>query len=208
MGRRGSSAVRGYHAGMFVRPLRPLVVGLAAVGLLAASLAACGSETAPTPSAAAGTPAGSSAPTAAPTELQPDPTPVPVPDTPAPTEEPEPVPTQAGVTDTPWGAIVDEVPAEWPVFPAAEPVESDEGPASGAWLAPDDADAVAGWYRATLEERGFTTDNLSSPLEDGTRILDIVTDLPECRIQVTFRPLDGSTMITVLYGAGCAGGDA
>jgi hypothetical protein len=113
-----------------------------------------------------------------------------------------------GVTDTPWGTILDEIPAEWPVFPGAEPVDPEEGPASGAWLAPDEVDLVARWYRDTLADMGFTIDNLSSPLEDGTRILDVVTDLPECRIQATFRPADGSTMITVLYGAGCVGGGA
>jgi hypothetical protein len=121
---------------------------------------------------------------------------------------PEPVPTQVGVTDTPWGAIVDEIPGEWPVFPGAETVDPDDGPASGAWLAPDEVEPVALWYRDTLVDMGFTIDNLSSPLEDGTRVLDIVTDLPECRIQVAIRPAGDSTMITVLYGAGCAGGDA
>ena len=49
---------------------------------------------------------------------------------------------------------------------------------------------------------GKSTLDLSSPLEDGTRVLDIVTDLPECRIQATFRPEEDSTMITVLFGAG------
>ena len=39
-------------------------------------------------------------------------------------------------------------------------------------------------------------------------MLDTVSDLPECRIQTTFRPAGGSTMITVLYGAGCAGGQS
>lgn len=136
-----------------------------------------------------------------------DPTPVPVPVTPKATGSPEPVPTRTGVTDTTWGTIVDAVPPEWPVYPGAKPVESDEGPASGAWLAPADVETVAPWYRRATEEAGYTTGALSSPLEDGTRILDTVTDLPECRIQTTFRPADGSTRITVLYGAGCAGGD-
>jgi len=181
-------------------------------GLLVVSVAAClydpppsvtvpaaGTPVPSTPSTGPATTSGATAPV--------DPTPVPVPDTPEPTEEPEPLPTQVGVTDTPWGAILDEIPGEWPAFPGAEPVESDEGPASGAWLAADGVNPVARWYRDTLEADGFTIDNLSSPLEDGTRILDVVTDLPECRIQVTFRPVEGSTMITVLYGAGCAGGD-
>jgi hypothetical protein len=38
-------------------------------------------------------------------------------------------------------------------------------------------------------------------------VLDVLGDLPECRLQLTFRPAGGSTMITVLYAAGCAGGE-
>ena len=40
-----------------------------------------------------------------------------------------------------------------------------------------------------------------------TRVLDLASDVPECRVQATFHPAGGSTMISVLYGAGCAGGD-
>jgi hypothetical protein len=158
----------------------------------------------PTPSGGVATPGTAATPV--PAVAQEEPTPVPVPDTPEPTEEPEPVPTRIGVTDTPWGSIVDEVPAEWPVFPGAEPADPAEGPASGVWLAPGDMDPVARWYRDTLAELGFTIVNLSSPLEDGTRILDVVTDLPECRIQATFRPAEDATLVAVLYGAGCTGG--
>ena len=38
-------------------------------------------------------------------------------------------------------------------------------------------------------------------------MLDVSSDLPECRLQLAFRPADGSTIIKVLYGAGCAGGE-
>ena len=190
---------------MPARIMRTVPAGLLAAAI-AFSAAGCLGDPTPSPTTSAPATAG---PEASPPPTGPlEPTPVPAPDTPAPTEEPEPVPTQVGVTDTPWGAIVDQVPSDWPVFPGAEPVEPDEGPASGAWLAPDEVDRVAGWHRDTLSGMGFTIDDLSSPLEDGTRILDIVTDLPECRIQVTFRPVEDATMITVLYGAGCAGGDA
>jgi hypothetical protein len=179
---------------------RTVPAGLLAVAMVF-SMAGCLLD--PPPSAGTPTPLATATPV--PPSEPPEPTPVPVPDTPEPTEEPEPVPTQVGVTDTPWGAIVDEVPADWPVFPGAKPVDPEEGPASGAWLAPDEVDVVARWYRDTLSDMGFTIDNLSSPLEDGTRFLDIVTDLPECRIQATFRPAGESTMITVLYGAPCGG---
>jgi hypothetical protein len=109
------------------------------------------------------------------------------------------------VTD--WGTILDAVPDDFPRYPGAEPAEMPEGPNSGAWSVGADTEAVSTWYRDHLEAAGFTIDNLSSPLEDGSRVLDVVTDLPECRIQLTFRPAGGSTMIIAMYGAGCAGGD-
>jgi hypothetical protein len=224
MGRRGSSACPGATMRAMTAPSRRRRAARARSGalavliawILASSLWACGPNTTGSPS-----PERTADATTVPVETgvtsgvtsgvasagPGEPTPVPVVGTPAVTGEPEPVPTQAGTTDTAWGTILDAVPAEWPVYPGARPVESDAGPASGAWLAPDDATAVASWYRDTLADQAYTIENLSSPLEDGTRILDIVTDLPECRIQATFRPAEGSTMITVLYGAGCAGGD-
>ena len=55
----------------------------------------------------------------------------------------------------------------------------------------------------TLEAAGYQTINLSDPLEDGSRVLDSQTDLPECQVQTTFLPEGGSTMITVLFAAGC-----
>ena len=51
--------------------------------------------------------------------------------------------------------------------------------------------------------RGYATIDLSDPLEDGSRVLDSQADLPECQVQTTFRPEGGSTMITVLFAAGC-----
>ncbi len=74
---------------------------------------------------------------------------------------------------------------------------------SAALLAEADVETVAGWYRDALEAAGYGTIDLSDPLEDGSRVLDSQTDLPECQVQTTFRPEDGSTMITVLFAAGC-----
>ncbi len=124
-----------------------------------------------------------------------------------PSDVPPEEPAATSTTATDWGTILDAVPEGFPVYPGASAVEPSGGPASGAWLTGDDVSAVARWYRDTLEELGFTTDNLSSALEDGSRVLDTVSDLPECRIQTTFRPAGESTMIIVLYGAGCAGGE-
>jgi hypothetical protein len=183
-------------------PVRRLLPAI----LLVTTLAACGPLEAPSRAPASTSPPSPTAPVTS-VGLA-EPTPVPVPDSPAAVAETGPVPVQPGVTRTSWGNILDTVPAEWPVYPGAEPADAYDGPASGAWLARDPLDRVTSWYRGTLQAQGYTIADLSSPLEDGTRILDIVTDLPECRIQVAFRPAGSSTMVTVLYGAGCAGGDS
>ena len=99
------------------------------------------------------------------------------------------------------------MPDGFPVIPGAKPAEGQNEPASGWWLAEAGVDEVASWYQGALAELGFTVGDLSSALEDGSRVLDVSSDLPECRLQLTFRPADGSTIIKVLYGAGCAGGE-
>ena len=185
------------------------LAGLTLAGLLAGSLVACGG---PTPSASAtssAVPGTATPPASAPV----DPTPVvaaspeltPVPGA---TDEPIPPPGGGGTTVIAWGMILDAGPDGFPVYPGASTADDPDGPSSGAWFAEEaPVDDVAAWYRERLEALGFTTVDLSSPLEDGTRVLDTVSDLPECRIQTTFRPAGGSTMIIVLYGAGCAGGE-
>ncbi len=78
---------------------------------------------------------------------------------------------------------------------------------SGAWITDAGVDSVAPWYVSAFIDLGWSQVDLGSPLEDGTRVLDLASDLPECRVQITFRLAGGSTMIIVLYGAGCAGGE-
>lgn len=117
-----------------------------------------------------------------------------------------PLSTPVGTTQTPWGAILNTVPDSFPVYPGAQVAGPPPEPASAAFTTSDGVDTVATWYRDALEALGFSTMSLSGPQEDGSRVLDTQGDLPECRIQTTFRPSGGSTMITVLYGAGCAGG--
>jgi hypothetical protein len=75
---------------------------------------------------------------------------------------------------------------------------------SGAWASKASAPQVATWYRDALRRAAYAKVDLGSPLEDGSRVIDVQGDLPECKAQVTVKPLNGSTMITVLYGAGCA----
>jgi hypothetical protein len=194
------------HPAARPRRLTPLVVMLALAGVAAACAG-------PAPSAVQGTAAPSGAavtsvpPTPVLTEVPPA-TVVPGLTPAASGDPPEPTPMPGGgTTETEWGTILDVIPVDFPVFPGARSAEALDEPASGWLLADAGVDTVASWYRDTLERRGFGIDDLSSPLEDGSRVLDTRTDLPECRIQVVFHPAEGSTIIKVLYGAGCAGGD-
>lgn len=167
----------------------------------ALALAACGSQ-GPTPTASPAPPT----PAASPDRTASEPTePTPVPGGPSAT--PVPQPSERTTTETPWGTILDAVPADFPVFPGAAPAEPPAAPVSAAFFSSAGVDEVASWYKDALEAQGFATMGLSSALEDGSRVLDSQGDLPECRIQTTFRPTGGSTMITVLYAAGCAGGE-
>jgi hypothetical protein len=189
-------------------PMRPPFAALAVVAVL---VAACGASASATPTsapsvAAVRTPAATPAthpPTHAPTTK---PTPVLTPVPGVPSDDPVPPPVNPGTTVTDWGTILDTVPRTFPHYPGAQPADLPEGPNSGAWSVGANVEAVSTWYRDRLAAAGFTIENLSTPLEDGSRVLDVTSDLPECRIQATFRPEAGSTMIVVLYGAGCAGG--
>ena len=170
----------------------------AAFALLGAlSLAACGSTVTPTPTASTGaSPAGSAAPSTGAPSL----TPVPG----GASTLPEPVPTRIGTTQTEWGEILDDLPSTFPAYPNADPAEVPDT-VSAARLAPADAAAVAAWYRDAFTESGYAVE-LSDAAEDGSQVLDAQADLPECRIQMTFRPEDGDTMITILVASACANG--
>lgn len=192
----GPRRIHGYDATVMRHPTRrPLTFALSLVALLAVVAACSGSATtAPgaSPAATAATPDMPSAP--APTEM------------PGGSASPAPVPTPVSTTQTSWGTILDAVPDSFPVYPGAQVAGPPAEPVSAAYVSTDGVDAVAVWYRDALEALGFSTMSLSSPLEDGSRVLDTQGDLPECRIQTTFGPAGASTMITVLYAAGCAGG--
>ncbi len=128
----------------------------------------------------------------------------------APTEAPAsnaPASSRATTTETDWGTILDALPDGFPVYPGAQIAGPLPTPASAAFISSASVDDIATWYRDALEGLGYSTMGLSGPLEDGSRVLDSQGDLPECRIQSAFRPAGGSTMITVLYAAGCAGGE-
>jgi hypothetical protein len=180
-------------------------LALVVVTTLALAVAGCTASGGPsggTTSAAASSPS-----TAADASVAPDDTAVVAP-TPVPggqTVEPAPAAShKPATTKTDWGVILDAVPDDFPRYPGAKAADSPDEPVSAAYETKDGVDAVARWYRKALEETGFSTLDLSDPLEDGSRVLDSQGDLPECQVQTTFRPAGESTMITVLYAAGCA----
>ncbi len=190
--------------GSVLRRLRPIGPALSVLAL-AAAVTACGSSPGTASPAAATTAPASVAGSASAVPISAipgEPTIVPG----GVTVSPGPVATRIPITQTDWGAILDALPEGFPVYPGAEPADPPPQPVSAAFETSAGADQVATWYRDAMTADGFASVDLSDALEDGSRVLDVQTDLPECRIQVTFRPLGGSTMITVLYGAGCVGG--
>ena len=181
---------------------RPIGALALAIALGGCSGSAAGTPTArpavsATPRATPAVPSRTLRPTIAPTKTTP------------PTAAPAtPVATPVGTTQTPWGRILDAVPGEFPVFPDATVADPPaDGAVSGAWVSKAPVSEVATWYRDALQAANFAKVDLGSPLEDGSRVIDVQGDLPECKAQLTVKPLGGSTIITVLYGAGCAGGD-
>jgi hypothetical protein len=176
----------------------PRRLAIALLAALAITLVGCDNAPAPSTSGGAtGSPGGSEAATPTPIE---------------PTEVPggasgPPEPTPVGRTETEWGTILDAVPDSFPRYPGAQDAEPVDEPVSAAYVASATIDAVATWYQEAIAALGFDARELSQPLEDGSRVLDVQGDLPECRLQLTFRPAGGSTMIMVLYAAGCAGGE-
>jgi hypothetical protein len=185
-------------------PIRRAALVCASVVVLA--LAGCDTSTPSVPTApptgslgtpVAGSPTGD--PSATPSSQL---TPVPGGPTPLPSVGPAtPVPT----TETEWGAIMDALPFDFPVYPGSHEAQPMDGPASGAFSVPASGETTAAWYQAALENAGFSTVEMSSPLEDGQIVIESVGDPLECRVQTTIRPLSGTTHVSVLYGAACPG---
>jgi hypothetical protein len=101
-----------------------------------------------------------------------------------------------------WGTIWDALPAAFPAYPGAEPVDSAAGPASATLTVPADARAATEWWRAALEQGGYGTAEVSGPFEDGSRVIDLKGN-GDCRVQVTVAPTGATTTATILFGAGC-----
>jgi len=172
---------------------------------LAAVLVLAGCDSSATGSPAAQTAgAGSEAPSATPVPaasaaVEPSLTPVPG----GQSIDPGGQPTRIGTAQTEWGEILVALPATFPVHPDAGGLDLPEV-TTASFSVPADVEAATAWYVEALGGLGYRLE-LSSPLEDGAQVLDAAADLPECRIQMTFRPEQDSTIIGVLYGAGCAG---
>jgi hypothetical protein len=179
------------------RPVAILALAAVVAGALVAGCASAAVSPAPT-AVAVSSPSASPEPSTAPT---PSLTPVPG----GQSNGPGPVGTLIPTTQTDWGEILDDLPASFPIHPDAGVAEVADEVVSGSFEAPADLDALVAWYTDTFTERGYAIDT-GSALEDGSRVMDVAADLPECRIQITFRPADGSTIMTVLVASACATG--
>lgn len=115
---------------------------------------------------------------------------------------PSPSPSTPSRTTTDWGVIWDSLPAAFPVYPGAEPVDSPVGPASATLTVPADATAASDWWRAALERAGYGTVDVSGPLEDGSFVIDSSGN-GDCRVQLTVAPTGATTTATILLGADC-----
>jgi hypothetical protein len=179
------------------RPVAILALAAVVAGALVAGCASAAVSPAPT-AVAVSSPSASPEPSTAPA---PSLTPVPG----GQSNGPGPVGTLIPTTQTDWGEILDDLPASFPIHPDAGVAEVADEVVSGSFEAPADLDALVAWYADTFTERGYAVDT-GSALEDGSRVMDVAADLPECRIQITFRPADGSTIMTVLVASACATG--
>ena len=109
------------------------------------------------------------------------------------------------VIETGRGPIWDRLPAGFPVHPDALPSElsTSADPVSAVHIVDiDDVAEVTTWMQAALEEATYSTEALSGPLDGGNFVIDSVGEA-DCRIEVTLAPLQGSTLVTVRYGADC-----
>ncbi|MFH1474674.1 MAG: hypothetical protein ABIG85_02330 [Chloroflexota bacterium] len=119
-----------------------------------------------------------------------------------------PAPTP-GTFELAWGTAWDALPPGFPVPAAAAPADPGD-PAdrqvSGAFVVDGAPDEVAKVMQNRLGAAGYGTEALSGPFEDGSLVIDSVGLDPACRVQTRVRPLGGTTMITVLFGAACPWG--
>jgi len=106
-------------------------------------------------------------------------------------------------TNTAVGRIWDSLPPSFPRINGQVPAETGSGPTSGTFAVPGDIATAVAAVKAGLTGLGYNVD-VGSPLEDGSIVLDAGGGAdPDCRIEVRFTPLPGTTTMAVLYGAAC-----
>ena len=105
-------------------------------------------------------------------------------------------------TDTEFGPIFDSLPASFPTFPGQEPAATGAGATSGSFALNTTAADASRAIATALKTAGWTVD-VGSPLEDGTVVLEATGATAGCRTEVRFRPLSGTVIMSVLYGAAC-----
>jgi hypothetical protein len=106
-------------------------------------------------------------------------------------------------TTTEVGRIWDDLPPSFPGISGAVPAQTTGGPTSGTFAVGSDLASAVAKVRVGLTGLGYNVD-VGTPLEDGTVVLDAGGgENPECRIEVRFTPLSGTTTMAVLYGASC-----
>jgi len=116
---------------------------------------------------------------------------------------PTATPAVVSQTDTDWGRIWDALPTAFPRYPGSVATETGEFEAVSAEFAvPEGPEIVTAWLQAGLEGAGYSTEALSGPLEDGSRVIDSVAD-GGCRIETVIRSLGGVTHVAVRFGAAC-----
>jgi len=76
------------------------------------------------------------------------------------------------------------------------------GPVSGAFVVDAGPADVTATMKRLLDGAGYSTDQ-SGPLEDGSFVLDSTGASGGCKVQTTLAPQAKSTLMTILFGAGC-----
>jgi hypothetical protein len=171
----------------------PLSRSLAGAAVVAAIvLSSCSPSAAPSPSAGApsdSTEAGTPSPTLSPVPTDPG---------------TSPGATPPGQTNTDWGRIWDAVPPGFPVYPGAHPTETGAGPASAILDAGAAKPAeVVTFYQTAMTGIGLNIVSNDGPREDGSFDL-LAGDGASCAVEITVAPQGTSTIVTILYAAGCA----
>jgi len=106
-------------------------------------------------------------------------------------------------TDTDWGTIWDALPASFPIYPGSIPTETREGPVSASLAVGASAEEAFGFMQSALQSAGYKTESANGPFEDGSFVINSVSEAPGCAVETRLTPLSGTTQMTVMFGAQC-----